>query len=280
LSYYTYRRDFSPFNSVWHFFATYDKDVSNNCETVVMIGVGTSMAVRQYDQLATKISTGEPIITVLFDHNPGNMVKLSGEKYANLYNEFTKDLGTNVPVCEGKSPKLIAGGHSAGGLAALQAVMNGVTPDGFIGLDPFEILDTDKGGLRETPATTIDPKLPVLSWGFEKETCFVNLDKAGKKVYELSGGNNRVFFRANNGSNGNIRHCEFTDTGCTACRLEETSNVKDVVAKSIQVFAGSVRRGRVRASDFQFETKTNMIGIDVFVNSDPVKPASASSSEL
>ena len=54
---------------------TYDDDVSNNCETVVMIGVGTAMQSTQYSILSKAISTGASIVTVIFDPNPGNIVK-------------------------------------------------------------------------------------------------------------------------------------------------------------------------------------------------------------
>lgn len=239
------------------------------------------MGTNQYDDLSEKISAGQPIVTVFFDQNPGNIVKLSGTKYADFYNQFTEDLGTNVPVCEGKSPKIITGGHSASGRAGFQAMMTqGINPDGFIGLDPFQIQsDTQRFPPPVIPGTTINPNLPVLAWGFERKTCGATIDIAGRGAYELSGDNNRVFFRANNGSNRKVGHCEFTDTGCgplPGCpSVAKTSDVKDVMAKSIQVFVGSVVRGSVRTSDFQFSTANDMVPIDVFVNTEAVEPASA-----
>mmetsp|Transcript_13056 Transcript_13056/g.13991 ORF Transcript_13056/g.13991 Transcript_13056/m.13991 type:complete len:341 (+) Transcript_13056:69-1091(+) len=257
---------------------TYDDTVSNNCETVLMIGVGTAMKSTQYTILSKAISTGTSIVTVIFDPNPGSIVKLSPKDYANFYNTFTTpDLGARLPVCQGKSPKIIIGGHSASGRAGLQAMMHeGVKPDGFVGLDPYQASKEEIKGIgpRGAPATSIRPDLPMLLWGFEKTTCGIKIDLAAKSAYELSGVKNRVFFRANNSNNRNVRHCEFADRGCAvACpNSKPNNNVKDIVAQSIQVFATSVLKGgSIRPSDFHFDTSNDSVLIDVFIDSDTVQ---------
>merc|ERR1712238_258195 len=187
------------------------------------------------------------------------------------------DLSAQLPVCQGKSPKIIIGGHRASGRAGLQAMMHkGVKPDGFIGLDPFQVSEEAVPGLahRKIPATSIRSDLPMLVWGFEKTTCATNINQAAKPAYELSGDTNRVFFRANNANNRNVRHCEFADNGCPViCRNPNpNNNIKDIVAKSIQVFATSVLNGgHIQTSDFQFDTSNGSVPIDVFINSDSVQ---------
>jgi len=260
-----------------HYMYTYDDTVSNNCETVLMIGVGSTMRSTQYNILSKAISTGTSIVTVIFDPNNQNPVKFGAQNYAKFYNTFTTDLSSQLPVCQGKSPKIIIGGHSASGRGGLQAMMHeGVKPDGFIGLDPFNVSEEEIPGLgpRLVPATSIRPDLPMLVWGFEKTTCGTDINLAAKPAYELSGVNNRVFFRANNANNRQVRHCEFADNGCSlVCpNSNPNNNVKDIVAKSIQVFATSVLNGgRIRTSDFQFDTSNDSVPIDVFINSDSVQ---------
>lgn len=267
-------------NSNGRFRITYDDDVSDNCESLVMIGVGTNMGNGDYDILTSKVSTGKPIVTVFTDHQSGP-VKLDEKKYANLYNSITEDLDAQIPVCEGKSPKIIIGGHSASGRASLQAMdkeLLSSAPDGYIGLDPFQAQKEPTRSFKGTvPGTKIDPALPMLSWGFEKSTCSVNVDIAAKSAYELAGKDNRVFYRvANTGrSNRSIGHCEFADNGCKVgglfslpgCPSRRNGDVKDVMAESIQVFVAAVSKGDIQTSDFELDTSNAGVGIEVFVNS-------------
>jgi len=247
---------------------TYDADVADNCESVVLIAVGTAMKTDQYDILAKLVSADKPIVTVFFDPNPGNMVKFDRTKYSNFYKAFTADIGVMLPmVCENKSPKIIAGGHSAGGQGGLQAMMQeGVSPDGWVGLDPFQ---ASPRKTLKAPATIIHPDLPVLSWGFERTTCMVTVAVAGRSEYELSGTTNRIFFKANN-VDRKIGHCEFTDTGCYGGLIPfcpRPGDAKGVIAESIQVFAATiVEGGSIEPSGFAFDTSNNSVTIDVFVN--------------
>ena len=106
------------------------------------------------------------IVAVIFDHNAGNIVKYGAKDYAHFYQEFTQDLGERIPICQGKSPTIITGGHSAAGRGGLQAMIHeGIQPDGFIGLDPYQASKDKIWGIGPfgAPATRIDPDLPVLS---------------------------------------------------------------------------------------------------------------------
>ena len=234
-----------------------------------------------YDILTSKISTGKPIVTVFTDHQLGPF-KIDEKKYANLYNSITQDLDAQIPVCEGKLPKIIIGGHSASGRASLQAMDKDLLsspPDGFIGLDPFQAQKEPTRSFfkGDVPGTKIDPDLPMMSWGFEKTTCSVNVDIAAKSAYELAGKENRVFYKvANTGrSNRSIGHCEFANNGCKVggfislpgCPTRRNEDVKDVVAESIQVFAAAVSKGDIQTSDFELDTSNAGVGIDLFVNS-------------
>eukprot|EP00535_Pseudo-nitzschia_heimii_P006182 CAMPEP_0197187410 /NCGR_PEP_ID=MMETSP1423-20130617/15798_1 /TAXON_ID=476441 /ORGANISM="Pseudo-nitzschia heimii, Strain UNC1101" /LENGTH=307 /DNA_ID=CAMNT_0042638973 /DNA_START=21 /DNA_END=944 /DNA_ORIENTATION=+ len=261
------------------FRATYDADVAGEdaCGIVYLIAVGTAMKTGDFDQLSKSISEGSPIVTVFFDHNPGNIVKLDQDKYAGFYNAFAGSLSEHLPaVCEGKSPTIVAGGHSAGGHAGLKAMeTKAIAPDGFVGLSPFPV--SPKKTFRYD-AVTIDPDLPVLTWGFTRKTCSVDPALASESQYELSGKTNRVLFRANNddGAARRVGHCEFSDDGCFPvpipnCPSPKTTDVKDVVARSMKVFAESLKTtGTIDQSTFRgFDTSNpSGVAIDVLVDDD------------
>ncbi|VEU34244.1 unnamed protein product [Pseudo-nitzschia multistriata] len=240
------------------------------------------MTTTAYNILSEKTSAGAPVVTVFFDANPGNIVKTGNKKYANFYNAFIENLSEYVPVCEGKSPKFIAGGHSGSGRAGLQAMMhNGIKPDGYIGLSPYQASAKKIWGIGPgaAPATSIDPNRPVLTWGFERQTCGVDPAIAGKSEYKLSGESNRVFYRIDNQDTRSVGHCEFTDSGCFPvpipnCPDPKNDDVKDVVAEAIQAFAASVSSGSIDKSNFDFDTANPSVPISVFVNSEPEVPPS------
>jgi len=267
-----------------HFTTTYDAGYTggNLCDVVVMIGVGTAMRRENYDGLSTLISTEQSIVTVFFDHNPGNMVKYGVEDYAVFVKDFTAHLGTLIPVCHDTTPKVILGGHSASGRAGFQALMHDedLTADGFISLDGFQVSDTAQWGIGpgNIPKTIIAEDLPVLAWGFETQTCSVDPKKGGKAAYELSNDDHRVFFRVRNGVRGSrVGHCEFTDKGCGifACKTRSPQNndVKTVIAKSIQIFATGIVHGRkVSREDYdRLDTSNDTVNIEVYINTDTVQ---------
>jgi len=247
-----------------------------------MIGVGTKMRIEDYDILSSKVSTGKPIVTVFTDHQYLFIPKLNQKKYANLYNRITQDLDIAIPVCKGKSPTVIIGGHSASGRSGLQAMkldLLSSPPDGFIRLDPFQAQKEPTRFPKSDPGTTIDPDLPFLSWGFERATCAVTVDIAAKSAYELAGKENRVFFRvANTGQTSGFGHCEFSNRGCKVIGNiilpnypnSKNDNIKDVVAESIRVFAAAVSKGSIKAGDFELDASNAGVGIEVFLNSDDV----------
>lgn len=253
---------------------TYDETVSSNCQSVLMIGVGTAMRNSDYDIIASKISTGEPIITIFTDPKPFNFVKTSEKAYAKLYNSITQNLGGLVSVCEGLSPKIIIGGHSASGQAAFGALSSSLLeqkPDGFLGLDPFRVNTKRVWFPRPGKKTDVDPSLPLMSWGFDKKTCFVSINSAAKAAYEIAGEENRVFYRLDNKlkENRNIKHCEFTDSGCIPfiCGTSGRTDIKDAFAKSIQSFVGAVQKGLVQASYFAVSAVASPdVDVEVFVN--------------
>merc|ERR1712176_1470779 len=68
-----------------------DDDTAKLCDVVVMIGVGTAMSRNDYDsqsELIASSNTTKPstsIVSVVFDHNPNNIVKYGPNDYGNFY---------------------------------------------------------------------------------------------------------------------------------------------------------------------------------------------------
>lgn len=217
----------------------YDHSVPNPCDTVLFLGVGTAMGVGDYNKLSTLIVDGKEIITIVMDHNPGWFVKLSATKFANLYNRLVSSFLHLVPVCEGRRHNLILlGGHSASGQAAVEALPNlKRKPDGFIGLDPFQIN-------QET--MRIEDSIPTLDWGFARTTCGVNIEQAAKALYQLSNHKHRLFYRVNNtvqSTNDGVAHCVFTDKGCgIVCGTRGKGDwIPFAVAHSIHLFVDAIK---------------------------------------
>lgn len=205
------------------------------CATVAMIGVGTAMSVGSYDNISSLISTGKPVVTVVTDHAKYSFIKLSRRKYANFYNKFVDNIEDYLPVCKGKDPMILAGAHSASGQAAINAFAKGVNrkPDGFIGLDPFNVNERKM---------KIDASIPTLDWGFAKTTCAVKVNQAAKAAYEISSKAHRVLYRVNNISK-KIAHCVFTDKGCAiVCGKKKDGGwVPPAVAESIHNFIDAIK---------------------------------------
>jgi hypothetical protein len=135
---------------------------SEVCEAVVILGVGTSMRVSNYNALASNIVEDSNVIVVIADHNSGFMMKLFAVTFRKFYNRFMNHLDEHIPSCMGKEPFILIGGHSASG----QAVINAIPKlhrkvDGFIGLDPYKIT-------LDMSLNDHDYSLPTLIWGFEK----------------------------------------------------------------------------------------------------------------
>jgi len=229
----------------------YDASVTNPCETVFFLAVGTAMSVDDYSRISTQISTGNPIVTVVSDTNPGNIVKLQPGKYQGYYESIVPQIKTLIPACANTDdPVILVGGHSASGQAILDSFGDlSPPPSGFIGLDPFSM----KG--REIPAD-----LPTLDWGFTRTTCAVTVEDAAMGAYEISSPEHRVLYRVENDKPSGITHCSFTDNGCfePLCSAnngpgEEGDWVIPAIAVSIHKFANDVvnNQGKIKKSTFE-----------------------------
>jgi len=256
------------------YFYSYDPnetDVSKNespCSDIVVMGVGTAMKVDDYDALSQRVVEKAPgMVFIVSDSNPGRMIKLSPEQYALLFKNIQQRVGEWIPICRDdanttntKQRNFFIGGHSASGQAALVAAQQKLygetsAPNGFIGLDPYDI--SSKTMVENSPF-----QIPTLDWGFTKTTCLVGVDKAAKGAYDYSSPSmGRVLYRVDNanddgrsvfdnGSTDTIEHCVFTDEGCgvgfiTVCPTESNQTNRDVlfdaIAESIQIFVTVVR---------------------------------------
>lgn len=137
------------------------------CEAIVILGVGTSMSISNYNVLASNIVEDRPYIVVIADHNSGFMMKLFALTFRKFFNSFMEHVDERIPMCLGKEPLILIGGHSASG----QAVINALPelhrkPDGFIGLDPYKVT-------MDMSLSNHGSFIPTLIWGFNKVSlCF------------------------------------------------------------------------------------------------------------
>jgi len=227
----------------------YDDAVeASACDNIVFIGVGTAMSVSDYDKIASEIAKSSGALTVIIDHSTRFPVKTSGKKYAKLLNRLMKEIDTRISICTaGASRKIIIGGHSASGQAAVDSFPAlDFTPDGFIGLDPFR-RGGFTGGLF---SKKVDINIPSFEWGFTETTCFVNVDQAAKSAYEASDETHRILYRVSN-TKKDITHCIFTDNGCPACPANESGEwVRKSVGETISVFIKAVSSSYFTKSKF------------------------------
>lgn len=227
----------------------YDEAVkSYACNNIVFIGVGTAMSVSSYDKIASEIAQSSGALTVITDHNARFPVKTSGKGYAKLLNRLMKEIDTRIPICAtGTSRKIIVGGHSASGQAAVESIPKlDFTPDGFIGLDPFR-RGGFTGGLF---SKKVEINIPSFEWGFTKTTCFVNVDQAAKSAYEASDEAHRILYRVSN-TKKDITHCIFTDNGCPTCPAKESGEwVRKSVGETISVFIKAVSSSTFNKAKF------------------------------
>lgn len=253
---------------------TSDSSSSRSCSDILMIGVGAAMKVENYDNLATSIVTkagSSSLIFIISDANPGGIVKLDADKYATLANGLRGQLSSGiVPMCtKTKDPNFIVGGHSASGQATLEAVQKGLldfVPDGFVGLDPFEISTRTMDLHSPLP-------FPTMNWGFEKTTCGVQLDKAARGAYNLSSPDEgRVLYLIDNEDN-DMTHCVFTDKGCFfICPTNQKFNwVYESVAESVQSFLNAIHSEGIPFSRESFGLPSTRSGnVNLYVNNDIV----------
>ena len=241
---------------------------SSPCSSVIMLGVGTSMTVRDYDKISTHIAEGSSIVVLIVDFNEFHFQKTSPQKYALLVNAISNNISSLVPVCKDREPLLLIGGHSSSGEAAIMALNGGLLefdPDGWVGLDPYNMSP-------EVIGNNVHMEIPSINWGFTKETCLVATDKAARTAYELADPHSRVLYAIQNDEKDcKITHCVFSDNGCgIICPLtEENDWVLTDVAWSIHLFVDAVaNRIPFDRSHFQMEKETK---IKLYVNEEQVE---------
>lgn len=238
--------------------AFYDEQVSS-CANVVIIGVGTAMKTDAYDKLATKMAADNEIVVIINDPNPNSMIKTSAKKFKNSVNTIMGELGTEIPVCEGKTPnKLVVGGHSAAGSAAYKAVEDiDRKPDGFLGLDPYDLSDKSP----EMP-------IPSLLWGYTEASCGVNPTKSVIPAYKLSEKDARILYQVNSDVL-KVTHCSFTDNGCmgfVCAAKKDSETVQSYVAASVSVFFKSLHSGDFGKSSYENVLANDDNGVTLYVN--------------
>jgi hypothetical protein len=215
-----------------------------------MFGVGTTMKVEDYDILAKKMAeTRSDTVVMFIDHEPGNPLKVSAEKYAHLVTAIAKQVRTLIPICKNtpELPQFLIGGHSASGGAAIESLvyMHDLKPIGIFGLSPFRI--TDKTRIND---------LPSLFWGFSRTTCGVTIGNAADKAYELSNPDNgRALYQLQNGD-GHPSHCIFADNGCLPiCPSPKAGGdyawVRSAVALSLDAFLRSIETDTFTRESFK-----------------------------
>jgi hypothetical protein len=217
--------------------------------TVFYMGVGTAMTMNDYEQMSHQIvlqqSTGSNTLVIIADHNVHQIVKYQSEDYTSLANQVYQDIGNLIPsrlLFEKQSnnkafechPRVILGGHSASGRAALLSYQSGeldFRPVGFLGLDPWWICPTDhppptqsssnpnttrtkdikhvtslssicKSTQQQQTRETIQTiQIPTLSIGFTDMTCGVDPQLASMAVYQKTVPQHRVWYQIHNGNN-------------------------------------------------------------------------------
>lgn len=237
------------------------QNTPTSCDAI-LLGVGTAMSASSYDKLSADL-TSHGYVTVILDHNPGNLVKTDGSKFAALTNEVKQNLlnwvsGSN---CNAIS-HWVVGGHSAGGQAAQEAVSNDPQiADAIFSIDPY---NANNAG---------NVSLPALYWGFDVTTCFVDKNDAAKAAYYKSQ-NLRAFVKVKKkyswgpcGYSPKYFHCSFCDGHCPACTncKQTPDHFFTDVGKSVNKFIDAVFYGSWSKSQLSFSSTTPLT---LYVDSD------------
>lgn len=252
----------------------YDNQFTSPCSTIVLLGVGTTMAVEDYDFVAVQIAKASPsVVAGIIDHDPGNPLKLSVRRYVKLVNTIAARIDDLVPFCtrneptaqsHPRPPKFILGGHSASGGAAMKSLshVEGFSPMGFIGLSPFRITDNMN---RIT--------IPALFWGFSTTTCGVSIGHAADKAYELSSPDTgRVLYQLQN-PNGAPSHCIFANNGCApvcpSSASESFAWVRAAVGDSVSRFLQAIKTRNFTRDSLELSYAKHE-SLSMFVNTDKI----------
>lgn len=271
----------------------YDSSVGGSKTTLLLIIVGTAMTVSDYSDIAKNSVVGKNIVFCVVDNNPGSMsnpfgmVKLSGKKAAKAFNDIYSNRTTRFEnVSFVADPKVVVGGHSAGGSAAIDAMsLSNLVPNhlvfaaaGYLGLDPYGTPPFPLPQFTNISDKTIS--VPTLAWGFTIKTCGVNVDKAGKAAYNITPPANRVFYQVINPADtkpNQIAHCIFTDDGCFGafCPSHTAGSwVQTAVGKSVQLFVESLSGVTVDKNEYIGAIPTGNLGqANVFCNGDVPPPS-------
>jgi hypothetical protein len=233
----------------------YHHATGSTCKAILFVGIGTAMCVTDYESVSSEIVTNSSYVVVFVDQSPSFFVKTNGKKYAAVITDVFENLGTVVPVCEGRNPLLIIGGHSAGGMAAMNSIPTlKFTPSGYLGMDPFKI-NSRKDSIS----------IPAMVWGFAQTTCSVKINQAAKGLYKISPHDDRVFYCV---GNKDVKHCSFTDKGCSVvCKQgESASAVRELVGESTKLFVKAIATSNFDRR--QFEIINANLQMELFVNSE------------
>ncbi len=234
---------------------------SNSSCDVIVLGVGTAMSISSYDTLSDAINS-YGYATVIMDQNVGGLTKTDADDYAALVSEVKANLPTWAADSCDAIAHYVLGGHSAGGMAAHNAVAADTTlADAMFSIDPYDISDS------------ANISLPYMVWGFNFTTCFVTKEDAAQAAYEHSSGN-RAFYRVEAtyswgpcGYSPKYFHCSFCDghcPACTNCQLTPDSFFDDVAA-SVDAFVQSVFYGTWSKAALNISTTTPLT---LFVDTD------------
>lgn len=245
----------------------------DKCDSLILLGVGTFMGVEDYDKVSSSIVEDQPAVVIVLDHNPHKPVKIFGEQFALLVNNIHNQLEELIPTCV-KPGRILFGGHSASGLAALTAwkdgLLDSINLSGFLGLDPYEI---DAQNLGED--FILD--LPGLFWGFTKTTCLVKKSHAAAAAYQFTDDENRVLYTIENTGGCKITHCVFSDDGCgigpiSCSTREEFAWIYDQVAKSVHLFLEALEQGTKFTHDLFSLPQEEGPQIHLYVDADTIDP--------
>jgi hypothetical protein len=252
--------------------AHYYRNSSTVLHTAVILGVGTAMRVESYDFLSQEIVNELPdAVVIILDPAPGRMMKKNAAVFAKHVLYLQEHLSELVPICKHPPSTLLVGGHSAGGMAAFEALAAGslvtTAVTGFVGLDPYF-----------SPVCSQTVTVPTLSWGFATTMYKVHTNRAVAKAYELST-DRRVLYQVQNDPH-QLTHCGFTHKGCfgAVCPIHNetvAATLRKAVTISIRVFLRAAQTDSFVKKQFVL-SEVPALQMQLFVNQDQVQPGHVS----
>lgn len=245
------------------------------CQAVLLLNVGTSMAIGDYSDIAQSIIADSPsIVTIIMDSNPGNVQKQNGYKFIEMANKIAATITTIVPSCSPEPPGgYFIGGHSGGGEGAVNAMIASAAADssdrklgfpvvGYVGLAPYRISVND-----------MKISVPSLVWGFSRMSCAVSPKEAASAAYNISLPSSRLFYDVQTTNSNSIvggPHCSFANQGCLGfCSGgEEYSWIHESVGRTIGLFTSCVLTDCIfEMHDFDILDRNDVL---LYVNTDTI----------